>query len=208
MNRTPTWMHTTSPSPPLLGLRIRAWRIVPASQRRWRRLCQAAKVGGCKLMFPKFRLTRTCPWCLREWMVMILLQNCCWPTLIYPLDGDAGSDQDTSDNDDITPEELNSEKKEESLKKDREKAGLPELELDALPSSLANKMSTLFLLTRYNFLWFLMWQFLSLMLIGGYGPKLSNQSQDLPWQTAEQAPRGPGQVFWCQQAVWLTNSES
>ena len=46
-----------------------------------------------------------------------------------------------------------------------------------------------------------MWQFLSLMLIGGYGPKLSNQSQDLPWQTAEQAPRGPGQVFWCQQAV-------
>ena len=72
--------------------------------------------------------------------------------MIYPLDGDAGSDQDTSDNDDITPEELNSEKKEESLKKDRKKAGLPELELDALPSSLANKMSTLFLLTRYNFL--------------------------------------------------------
>jgi hypothetical protein len=72
--------------------------------------------------------------------------------LIYPLDGDAGSDQDTSDNDAITPEELNSEKKEEGLKKDRKKAGLPELELDALPSSLANKMSTLFLLTRYNFL--------------------------------------------------------
>ena len=171
MKRTPTWMHTTGPSP-LLGLRIWAWRIVPASQRRWRRLCQAAKVGGCKLMFPKFRLTRTCPWCLREWMAMILLQNCCWRTLIYPLDGDAGSDQETSDNDAITPEELNSEKKEEGLKKDRKKAGLPELELDALPSSLANKMSTLFLLTRYNFLCFLMWQFLVINVDWGIWPKI------------------------------------
>ena len=84
MKRTPTWMHTTGPSPPLLGLRLRAWRIVPAIQRRWRRLCQAAKVGGVNSCSPKFRLTRTCPWCLREWMAMILLQNCCWPTLNLP----------------------------------------------------------------------------------------------------------------------------
>ena len=44
----------------------------------------------------------------------------------------------------VSQQELEEAKKEESAKAGRKKAGLPELELDALPSSLANKMSNLF----------------------------------------------------------------
>ena len=53
----------------------------------------------------------------------------------------------------VSQQELEEAKKEESAKAGRKKAGLPELELDDLPSSLANKMSNLFVRTMFSISW-------------------------------------------------------
>ena len=45
---------------------------------------------------------------------------------------------------DITPEEFKAQEAETRALNERKKAGLPELEVDQLPSTIANKMMTLF----------------------------------------------------------------
>lgn len=56
---------------------------------------------------------------------------------------DVNSPLGDSPNEDISPEEIAKQKQEETAKHQRKKAGLPELELDALPSSMAQKMAIL-----------------------------------------------------------------
>ena len=67
-------------------------------------------------------------------------------------DHDDDGETTECDDDNITHEDLAHGKKEENLKKTRKLAGIPELELDALPSALANKMSYLFIISAI-FLW-------------------------------------------------------
>ena len=67
----------------------------------------------------------------------------------YPVDDDG--DDSATDSEGVSKQELAEAKKEESAKAGRKKAGLPELELDALPSSLASKMSNLSVRTMFPF---------------------------------------------------------
>ena len=66
----------------------------------------------------------------------------------YPVDDDDGDGP--SDLEVVSQKDLAEAKKEETAKAGRKKAGLPELELDALPSSLANRMSILFVRTMFH----------------------------------------------------------
>lgn len=59
-----------------------------------------------------------------------------------PVDNDEIDEDDNSESP-PTKEELEKEKMNQQAKTQRKKAGLPELELDSLPSSLAIKMTTL-----------------------------------------------------------------
>lgn len=54
-------------------------------------------------------------------------------------DGNDGISDDDGAPNDISPEDL----ARDAAKRERKKAGIPELELDGLPSALCNKMSTL-----------------------------------------------------------------
>ena len=51
--------------------------------------------------------------------------------------GESGEDMDVNEDD------IEQNKKDQSIKAQRKKAGLPELELDALPSSICSKMTNL-----------------------------------------------------------------
>lgn len=58
---------------------------------------------------------------------------------------DRSGHHDCSDDDslEVDPDEVSKEKQRENCEKLRKKAGLPVLELDGLPSAIANKMSNL-----------------------------------------------------------------
>ena len=57
----------------------------------------------------------------------------------------AGSDEDLSDSDmEIDADKFKAQQAESRALTERKKAGLPELEVDQLPSTIANKMMTLF----------------------------------------------------------------
>ena len=45
---------------------------------------------------------------------------------------------------DVSKEDIQKEKQQETARVQRKKAGIPELDLDALPSSIATKMTILF----------------------------------------------------------------
>ena len=54
-----------------------------------------------------------------------------------------GSDEDSMD---VNEEDIEQDKKDENAKAHRKKAGLPVLELDALPSSICPKMANLWMI--------------------------------------------------------------
>ena len=91
-------------------------------------------------------------WLESTWLIFKTMDN---PSVkraflcTYPVDDDG--DDSATDSKGVSKQELAEAKKEESAKAGRKKAGLPELELDALPSSLASKMSNLSVRTMFPF---------------------------------------------------------